>query len=80
MGLPYSWKEIYVLSTLLFLLHFVLYLRAISKYKPPWTYIQRDNNCVLSLGGGRLIFGGAYFRNFMISCFVVLNLQWHFLF
>ena len=55
-----------------FLLCFTLYLRAISKYKPPGRLIfggaiKRRVFCVTSLGGlylDGLIHGGAYFRNF----------------
>ena len=54
---------------------FALYLRAISKYKPPGgTYtrrgaIQRRVFCITSLGGlylEGLKHGGAYFRNFTV--------------
>ena len=53
---------------------FTLYLRAISKYKPPgWLIfggaISRRVSCVTSLGGlylEGLIHGGAYFRNFTV--------------
>ena len=53
-----------------FLLYFTLYLRTISKYKPPGeAYIWRGNLtesflCYEFEGG--LIFGGAYFRNFTV--------------
>ena len=49
-------------TVLAFLLCYILYLRAISRYKPPWAYIQRGD----LMGGslhykfGGLIFGGAY--------------------
>ena len=57
-----------------FLLRFTLYLRAISKYKPPGgLYLEGRFNggffCVMSLGGfylEGLIHGGAYFRNFTV--------------
>ena len=59
-----------------FLLCFIVNLRAISKYKPPGAYIWRgdltEGFCVTSLGGGRVIFGGActwrglYFRDFTV--------------
>ena len=57
-----------------FLLCFALYLRAISKYKPPGgLYLEGLFNggffCVTSLGGlylQRLIQGGAYFQNFTV--------------
>ena len=55
-----------------FFLCFTLYLRAISKYKPPGgLYLEGRFNggffCVTGLGGlylEGLIHGGAYFRNF----------------
>ena len=61
-------------SNLPFLLCFTLYLRAISKYKPPGgLYLEGRFNggffCVTSLGGlylEGLIQGGAYFRNFTV--------------
>ena len=57
-----------------FLLCFALYLRAISKYKPPGgLYLEGLFNggffCVTSLGClylQRLIQGGAYFQNFTV--------------
>ena len=57
-----------------FLLCFALYLRAISKYKPPGgLYLEGLFNggffCVTSLGGlylQGLIQGGAYFQNFTV--------------
>ena len=52
---------------------FALYLREISKYKPPWgAYIRRGDLTEGFLrtwecgGGGGLIFGGAYSRNFTV--------------
>ena len=55
-----------------FLLCFTLYLRAISKYKPPpggGAYIWRGDltEGFLRYEFGGLIFGGAYFRNFTVS-------------
>ena len=53
-----------------FALFFYLYLRAISKYKPPrGAYIWRGNltEGFLRYEFGGLIFGGAYFRNFTVS-------------
>ena len=58
------------LIALPFLLCFALYLRATSKYKPPWgAYIQRDDlrEVFLRYEFGGLIFGGDYFRNFTVS-------------
>ena len=56
-----------------FLLCVTLYLRAISKYKPPGgLYLEgRFNGGFLRYRIGGLIFGGAYFRNFTVSddCF-----------
>ena len=51
-----------------FLLCFTLYLRAISKYKPPGAYIWRGDltEGFLRYEFGGLIFGGAYFRNFTV--------------
>ena len=49
---------------------FILYLRAISKYKPPrgGAYIWRGDltEGFLRYEFGGLIFGGAYFRNFTV--------------
>ena len=53
-----------------FALFFYLYLRAISKYKPPrGAYIWRGNltEGFLRYELGGLTFGGAYFRNFTVS-------------
>ena len=58
-----------------FFLCFTLYLRAISKYKPPrGLYLEGRFNggffCVTALGGLYLegfIHGGAYFRNFTVA-------------
>ena len=60
--------KIYV--SVLFLLSFILYLRAISKNKPPGAYIWRGDLtegfwCYEFEG---LIHGGTYFRNFMVYC------------
>ena len=58
-GLTYSWNEIYHFSLCL-----TLYLRAISKYKPPGgAYIWRRNlsKGFLCYEFGGLIHGGAYF-------------------
>ena len=52
-----------------FLLCFALYLRPISKYKPPGgAYIWRGDltDGFLRCEFGGLIFGGAYFRNFTV--------------
>ena len=48
--------------TVPFLLCFILYLRAISKYKPPGAYIWRGNltEGFLRYEFGGLLFGGAY--------------------
>ena len=53
---------------------FTLYLRTISKYKPPGAYIWRDD---LTEGFLRyefwgLIFGGTYFRNSTVGRFGIL--------
>ena len=54
--------------TVFVLFCFTLYLRAISKYKPPAAYIPRDKKTegFLHYKFGGFIFGGAYFRNFMV--------------
>ena len=46
-----------------------LYLRAISKYKPPGAYIRRGDLTdffFLRYEFGGFIFGEAYFRNFTV--------------
>ena len=59
-----KYKNLYVHVP--FLLCFILYLRAISKYKPPGAYIRRGDltyRVFFELrvwGGGGLLFGGAY--------------------
>ena len=63
-GLALYWE-----GNLPFLLCLTLYLRAISKYKPPGAYIWRGD---LTEGFLRyefkgLIHGGAYFRNFTVG-------------
>ena len=61
LGQPYSWNEIQRF------LCFTLYLREISKYKPPGgAYIQRGDltKRFLRYELGGLIHEGAYFRNF----------------
>ena len=65
------WAHVIVLCvTAQFLLCSILNLRAISEYKPPGACIWRgdlsEGFCVTSLGGGGLIFGGAYFPNFTV--------------
>ena len=55
-----------------FLLCFVLYLRTISEYKPLGSlHLEgRFNGEFFALrvwGGGGLVFGGAYFRNFTVN-------------
>ena len=54
-----DWGSLIVGKKLPFLLCFTLYLRAISKYKPP-------GGLYLYLYLGGLIHGGAYFRNFTV--------------
>ena len=61
----------------------MLYLRAISKYKPPGVlYLEGRFNdgffCVTSLGAlylGELIHGGVYFRNFTVFSARVMSLH-----
>ena len=64
---------------------FILYLMAISKYKPPGAYIRRGDlsGGFLRCEFGGLIFGGAYFRNCTLSvicfskyCFSLSAKQW----
>ena len=72
-----DWASLTVGRNLPFLPCFTLYLRAISKYKPPGErgglYLEGQFNggffCVTSLGGlhlDGLTHGGAYFQNFMV--------------
>ena len=70
LGYPYSWKKIYRFC----MLCVTLYLRAISKYKPlGGLYLEGDltEGFLRYVFGGlcleRLIHGGAYFQNFMVS-------------
>ena len=58
------------------MLCFTLYLRAISKYKPPGgLYLEdRFNGGFFAYEFERLIHGGAYFRNFMVLWFKSLFL------
>ena len=61
-----SGKEIYHL-----LLCFTLYSRANSNYKPPrglYSEGRFNGGFFLRYDFGELIFGGAYFRNFTVSC------------
>ena len=55
------------------LLCFTLYLRVISKYKPPGAYIRRGDltEGFLRYEFGGLIHGGAYFRNFTVYIYLV---------
>ena len=55
-----KYQNLYV--TVPFLLCFILYLRALSKYKPPGAYIRRGDltEGFLRYEFGGLIFGGAY--------------------
>ena len=61
-------KALQLEGNLPFLLCFTLYLRAISKYKPPGglNLEGRFNRGFLHSEFGGLIFGGAYFRNFTV--------------
>ena len=61
----------------MFLLCFILHLRAISKYKPLGAYILRGNFkegffAITSLGGLNKIFGGVYFWNFTVPGAVLI--------
>ena len=69
--------------TVTLLICFILYLRAISKYKPPGAYIRRGDLTGVRCEFGGLIFGGAYFRNCTLSvicfskcCFSLSAKQW----
>ena len=59
--LAYSWKEI---NRFCFVL--LCILGQFSKYKPPGGLYLKGRFCVTSWGGGGLIHGGAYFRNFTV--------------
>ena len=54
--------------TVSFLLCFILYLEAISKYKPLGAYIRSGDltEGILRCDFGGLTFGGAYFQNFTV--------------
>ena len=73
-GLAYSlkvhFKKICVTVSFLhcFFFFFFLYLGAISKYEPLGAYIRRGDSTegFLRCDFGGLIFGGAYFQNFMV--------------
>lgn len=58
-------------STVLFLLYFISYLRAISKYKPPGAYIRTGelSEGLLRFEFRGLIFGGAYTSRVLFSEF-----------
>ena len=77
-----DWATLLIGRKSTFLLCFSLYLRAISKYKPPerlihyiWRGDLTEGFCVTSFGGlylglylaEGLIHGGAYFRNFTVT-------------
>ena len=69
MRLKIYWACLIVEGNLPFLPCFTLYLRAISKYKPPGvSYIWRGDltEGFLHYEFGGLIHGGAYFRNFTV--------------
>ena len=73
--LVYSWKanQKNIFVTVSFSLRFILYLRTISKYKPPAAYIRRGDltEGFLRYELGGLIHGGAYFQNFTVTEFVL---------
>ena len=60
-GLANSWTEIYVI--VLFLLYFIFYFRAISKYKLTGPFIRRGD---LTEGFLRYDTGGLIFGNFTV--------------
>ena len=65
-----DWASLIVGSKFTVSLCFTLYLRAISKYKPPGgAYIWRGDlmEGFLRYEVGGLIHGGAYFWNFMVA-------------
>ena len=64
-----DWPNLIVGSKLTVLLYFGLYLRAISKYKPPGAYIRKGDlkEGFLRYEFWGLIHGGAYFRNFTVA-------------
>lgn len=72
-------KDFLIVVIMFSLLWFVL-MRIISKYKPPgaciWRLVIGGIFCVSDLGGFYmkvLIHGGAYFRNFMISLYEIID-------
>ena len=66
-----AWAGLLLEGNLPFLLCFTLYLRVISKYKPPGAYIRRGDltEGFLRYEFGGLIFGGAYTRRGLFSEF-----------
>ena len=69
--LKLDWASLKIGSKKTFLLCFTLYLRAISKYKPPGAYIWRGDltEGFFRYEFGGLIFGGAYTRRGLFSEF-----------
>ena len=63
-----DWASLIVGRKFIVFLCFTLYLRAVSKNKPPGGYIWRGDftEGFLRYEFGELIFGGAYFRNFTV--------------
>ena len=61
----------------LFLLCFILYLRAIFKYKPPGAYIRRDDltEAFLCYEFERLTFGGAYTWRGLFYCNLLFRMK-----
>ena len=76
-----DWASLQLEGNLLFLLCFTLYLRAISKYKPPralYRAIKRRVFCITSLEGlylEGLIHGGAYFLEFYTTLTWFINFR-----
>ena len=74
---------LFLIGNLPFFLCFTLYLRAISKYKPPRELmfggaIERRVFCVTSFGDlclEGLVHGGAYFRKFTVRSFNCINVN-----
>ena len=63
-----------------FLVYFTLHLREISEYKPPGgAYVWRGDlrKVFLALPVWGLIYGGAYFRNFTVTCWDVVKCKEH---
>ena len=71
-----DWASLIVGRKFTVFLCFTLYLRAISKYKPPRSLWRGDlTEGFLRYEFGWLMFVGAYFRNFMVPYYRKLKLH-----